>query len=197
MEKHLSSSTETRVTPEEYLRLERLSEERNEFFGGEIVHMPGVSRQHNRINRNLIVELSPQLEQTGCEVFFCEMRVKIGATTSYAYPDLAVVSGESQFEDSHVDTLLNPCVIVEVLSESTEKHDRGEKLRQYRSIESLRDYVLVSQSECRIERYSRQPSGEWIYSDLSDAASVLELPSIECHIPLERIYRNVEFKQGL
>jgi Uma2 family endonuclease len=195
MEKPVSSSTETRTTPEEYLRLERLSETRNEFFG-EIIPMPGVSREHNRINRNLVVDLTSQLEQSQSEVFFCEMRVKISATRSYSYPDVVVVSGQPQFEDSHVDTLLNPCVIIEILSESTEMHDRGEKLRQYRSIESLQDYVLVSQTELRIERYSRQSSGEWTYSDLTGAASVLDLQSIQCRVPLGRVYRNVEFSAG-
>jgi len=195
-EKTVSTPTETRLTPEEYLRLERLVETRSEFFGGELIPMPGVSRQHNRINRNLLHELETQLFDRPCEIFFCDMRVKIPVTGSYAYPDVAVLCGEPTFEDANVDTLLNPQVLIEVLSESTEAHDRGRKLRQYRSIESLHEYILVSQSEQRIERYARQLPGEWTYSDVTDPAETIFLASLDCRLTVSRVYRGINFKTG-
>lgn len=194
MEKIVSTPTETRLTPEQYLRLERLAETKSEFFDGEVIPMPGVSRHHNRINRDLVVEFTNQFADRPCEVFFCDMRVKIPATGSYAYPDVAVLCGEPAFEDAETDTLLNPQVIIEVLSESTEAHDRGRKLRHYRSIQSLQEYVLISQTECRIECYSRQPSGEWVYNDITDLQGTIVLHSIDCRLPVARVYRSVAFK---
>jgi Uma2 family endonuclease len=194
MEKIVSTSIEARLTPEEYLRLERLTDRKNEFFDGEVIPMPGVSRYHNRINRDLIVEIMNQFAGRPCEVFFCEMRVKIVATNSYAYPDVAILCGGAAFEDANVDTLLNPQVIIEILSESTEAHDRGRKLQHYRSIESLREYLLVSQSECRIEHYARQTSGEWIYSDMTDPQGTIALNSVVCRLSLEKVYRSITFE---
>jgi Uma2 family endonuclease len=193
MEKYVFTPTETRLTPEEYLRLERLAERKSEFFDGEVIPIPGVSRYHNRINRDLVVELTNQLDGHECEVFFCEMRVKISATGSYAYPDLAVVCGEPVFEDARTDTLLNPRVLIEILSESTETHDRGRKLRHYRTIKTLQEYLLISQSECRIERYSRLPSGDWVYSDTTDLQGTVDLQAIHCSLPVARVYRSVTF----
>jgi Uma2 family endonuclease len=195
MEKYVSVPTETRLTPEEYLRLERLAERKSEFFDGEVIPMPGVSRHHNRINRELIIELTKEFGDRSCEVFFCEMRVKIPATSSYAYPEVAVVCGEPVFEDATTDTLLNPKVLIEILSDSTEAHDRGRKLRHYRRIDSLQEYLLVSQNECRIEQYSRQASGEWIYSDITDPKGTIVLHSVQCSLLVERVYRNAVFKK--
>jgi Uma2 family endonuclease len=194
MEKKMSTTTGIRVTPHEYLRLERLAETRSEYFEGEILPMPGVTREHNLINGNLVFELKSQLSGRPCEVYFCEMRVKVPATTSYAYPDVAALCGESIFEDATGDTLLNPQVLIEILSESTERHDRGLKLRHYRSIESLQEYVLVSQSECRVERYARQPAGEWTYSDITDPASDLDLSAIACRLSIARVYDRIFFQ---
>jgi Uma2 family endonuclease len=154
--------------------------------------MPGVTREHNLITGNLVVELNNQLSGRPCEVYFCEMRVKITATGAYAYPDVAALCGKPSFEDANVDTLLNPQLIIEVLSESTERHDRGLKLRHYRSIESLQEYLLVSQTECRVERYARQPSGEWAYSDVTDPDAALELSSIACRLSLARVYDRID-----
>jgi Uma2 family endonuclease len=193
MEKIVSTPTEIRLTPEEYLRIERLAERKSEFFGGEVIPMPGVSRYHNRINRDLIVEITNQFAGRPCEVFFCEMRVKIAANDSYAYPDVAILCGDPAFEDANVDTLLNPQVIIEILSESTETHDRGLKLRHYRSIESLQEYLLVSQSERRIEHYARLASGEWVYSDMTDPRGTIVLRSVDCRLPMERVYHSISF----
>ena len=190
MEKEMST-TGIRVTPEEYLRRERLAETRSEYFDGEILPMPGVTREHNLINGNLVFELKNQLSDRACEVYFCEMRVKVPATSSYAYPDVAAVCGEPLFEDSKFDTLLNPQLLIEILSESTERHDRGQKLHHYRSIESLHEYVLVSQTECRVERYARQPAGDWTYSDITDPMGMLDLTSIACRLSVARVYDRI------
>jgi Uma2 family endonuclease len=192
MEKPMSTTSGLRVSPEEYLRLERLSDTRNEYFDGEILPMPGVTREHNLITGNLVVELKNQLAGRPCEVYFCEMRVKITASGGYAYPDVAALCGKPSFEGANVETLLNPQLIIEVLSESTERHDRGLKLRHYRSIESLQEYLLVSQTECRVERYARQPSGEWAYSDVTDPNAALELSSIACRLLLARVYDRID-----
>ena len=187
----MSTTTGVRLTAEEYLRLERLAERKSEYFEGEILPMPGVTREHNIINGNLVFELKDQLSGRPCEVYFCEMRVKVPATESYAYPDVAALCGEPVFEDAKSDTLINPQLLIEILSESTEHHDRGRKLRHYRSIESLREYLLVSQTECRVERYVRQSSGEWVYSDVTSPESLIDLASIACQLPVARIYGQI------
>jgi Uma2 family endonuclease len=125
MEKEMSTTAGVRVTAEEYLRLERLAETKSEYFTGEIFPMPGVTRQHNLINGNVVTELNNQLSGRPCDVYFCEMRVKTPLSSSYAYPDIAVLCGEPVFEDADGDTLLNPQLIIEILSESTERHDRA------------------------------------------------------------------------
>jgi Uma2 family endonuclease len=178
MENDMSTTVGIRVTPEEYLRLERLAETRSEYFDGEILPMPGVTREHNLINGNLVFELKSQLAGRPCEVYFCEMRVKTLVTGSYAYPDIASLCGEPAFEDAKGDTLLNPQLLIEVLSESTERHDRGRKL-------------LISQTECRVERYARQSSGEWAYTDMTDPAGVLDIASIACRLSVARVYDRI------
>jgi Uma2 family endonuclease len=194
MENEMSPTTGIRVTDKEYLRLERLAETRSEYFDGEILPMPGVTREHNLINGNIVFELKSQLADRPCEVYFCEMRVKMPASGSYAYPDVAVLCGEPAFEDERGDTLVNPQLLIEVLSESTERHDRGVKLRHYRSIESLQEYLLVSQHECRVERYARQPSGEWAYSDMTDPAGVIDLAAIACRLSVSQVYDRILFQ---
>jgi Uma2 family endonuclease len=119
------------------------------------------------------------------------MRVKTPVAGSYAYPDIAALCGEPAFEDAKGDTLLNPQLLIEVPSESTERHDRGRKLRHYRSIDSLQEYLLISQTECRVERYARQSSGEWAYTDMTDPAGVLDIASIACRLSVARVYDRI------
>jgi len=193
MEKQVSTTTGIRLTAEEYLRLERLAETKSEYFDGEILPMPGVTREHNLVNGNLVFELKNQLAGRPCEVYFCDMKVKVPTTGSYAYPDVAALCGEPAFEPGEIGILLNPHVLIEVLAESTERHDRRLKLRHYRSIESLREYLLVSQSECRVERYARG-AGEWAYSDVTDPEGVVDLASIACRLSVARIYDRIFLK---
>ncbi|HEX3577561.1 MAG TPA: Uma2 family endonuclease [Thermoanaerobaculia bacterium] len=189
----MSSPDLSFVTPGEYLDLDRKSEVRSEYIAGQIFVMSGASRRHNLIAGNLFREISTQLRSSACEAYMSDMRVKVSPTGMYTYPDIVGVREEPRFEDAHIDTLLNPVVIVEVLSESTEAYDRGEKFAHYRRLDSLREYVLVAQDKARAEHYVREGQ-QWILSEVSDSQSILHLISIDCHVGLAAIYEKVEFQ---
>lgn len=194
MEKKLSSEVKTRLTPEEYLRLERASTGRKcEYFNGEMLPMPGVSREHVVITMNIGSELHRQFEDRPCEVYASDMRVKVSATGLYTYPDVIVICGEPVFEDQHVDVLINPTLLIEVLSDSTEAYDRGRKFSHYRTVESLQEYVLVAQNECRIDQYVRQADGTWLYTENTDPDRDVFFPSIASRVSLHKVYRRIEF----
>jgi Uma2 family endonuclease len=179
------------VTPQEYLARERRAEEKSEYWDGEVFLMTGASRAHNLIVLNVGGELHEQLKEHPCEVYPSNMRVRIPNTARYVYPDVSVVCGEPQFEDEELDTLLNPTVIVEVLSPSTEAFDRGKKLDSYRTIPSLQECLLIAQDERRVYLYTRQPDNRWLLSEASDLDATLSLDSIGCQIALVEIYRKV------
>lgn len=185
-------STQPRLTPEQYLDLERKATSKSEYLSGHIYVMAGASREHNLITVNISGELRAQLKGRPCETYVNDMRLKVSSTGLYTYPDVAVVCDDPRFEDNHLDTLLNPLVLVEVLSPSTEAYDRGEKFAHYRRLESLGEYVLVAQDRVRVEVYLRQGE-QWLLRELSDLDSVLNLASINCDISLGEIYARVEF----
>jgi Uma2 family endonuclease len=192
----MSSQSKTYLTPEEYLAIERRNEYKSEYVDGEMVAMTGASRRHNLINVNIVGEVSRQLRGRQlrgqqCEAYASDMRVRVPSTRSYVYPDVVVVCGEPQLEDDYLDTLLHPTVLVEVLSESTERYDRGRKFGFYRTIESLAEYVLVAQDECRVEQYAKQPDGRWLLTDHRSPEDVVELASIQCTLRLSEIYEKV------
>lgn len=189
----MSRQTKTSVTPEEYMEFERRSEYRNEYLDGEIVAMTGASRKHNLIAMNILGSLWQQLREKDCEVYPSEMRVKIPSANVYTYPDVVVVCGEPKLEDEHLDTLLNPTLLMEVLSKSTAAYDRKLKFDYYRTLESLAEYLLVSQDACKVEHYTRQPDGKWLLTDISSPESVVELASVGCGLRLKDIYERVEF----
>lgn len=193
MENQVSSQPTVRLTPQEYLDLERKAETKSEYLNGEMFPMPGSSRAHNRITLNILTDLSAQLLERPYEVYGLDMRVKVCPIGLYTYPDIAVTYGEPKFEDGHVDTLLNPQVIIEVLSDSTETYDRGRKFAHYRNIDSLREYVLVSQNECRIEQYVRQEDGKWLYTENTDPNGSVDMSSVACRLSLSRVYHKVDF----
>lgn len=178
------------VTAAEYLEVERKAEIRSEYIAGRMYAMSGATESHNLIAGNIFSEIRGQLRGKDCRVYVSDMRVKVSPAGMYTYPDVVAVCGERHFEDAHVDTLINPTVIVEVLSASTEAYDRGEKFAQYRRIESLREYVLVEQHKIRVEHYRREGE-EWILSEISDPNGVLALPSIDCRIGVSAIYEKV------
>ncbi len=188
----MSSLAQSRYTPEHYLTLERQAKHRSEFINGYIFAMAGASRQHNLIAGNIFGELRNQLRGRPCEAYINDMRVKISATGLYTYPDVAALCGEPLFEDLQGDSLLNPSVIVEVLSDSTEAYDRGEKFAHYRRLESLRDYILIAQDKVRVEHFVRQGSN-WVLSEASSLNSKISVASIDCEVVLQDIYERVQF----
>ena len=179
-------------TPEEYLIKEREADFKSEYRNGDIIAMPGASRQHNLITVNITSGLHIQLLDRPCEVYTNDMRVKVSDTGLYTYPDVVVVCDEPYFEDNNFDTLLNPTVIVEVLSPSTETYDRNEKFTSYQTLVSLQEYVLVSQNNRNVEQYLRKGK-EWSLSVFRSVEDVIQLASIECKLALRAIYAKVKF----
>ncbi len=185
-------AVQSRLTPVEYLALERKATTKSEYLNGYLYTMAGASREHNLITGNILGELRSQLKEQPCEVYANDMRLKSSPTGLYTYPDVVVVCGEPRFEDADFDTLLNPIVLVEVLSPSTETYDRGEKFAHYRRLESLQECLLVAQNRVRVEHYLRQGE-QWLLTELSHLDDTLHLVSIHCELPLREIYSKVKF----
>jgi len=157
--------------------------------------MTGASRRHNLICANVLSDIHGQFKNRPCEVYQSDMRVKVDASGLYTYSDVVATCDSPQFEDDHVETLLNPKAIVEVLSDSTEAYDRGNKFGHYRSIESLTDYILISQDMIRVERFSRQDDGQWLMWSTEKFNDVLAIPSIECELSVSDIYSRIDFEE--
>jgi len=174
-----------RYTPDEYLALEREAEVKSEFIDGYIYAMGGGSPEHSLIKVDLAWVVRGQLRGGPCKVYDSDMRVQVDPSL-YAYPDLTVVCGEGRFDDR--GNLLNPTVIFEVLSPSTEAYDRGEKFNRYQGLPTLRQYVLVNQSKPRIEVFTRQPGDEWTFSRASGLEASIHLESIDCTLPLREVF---------
>jgi Uma2 family endonuclease len=180
-------------TPETYLAFERASAEKHEFIDGNVYAMTGASEAHNLINVNITIALGIQFRGRPCKLYANDMRVRI-TNGNYVYPDIAIVCGEAQLEDDQLDTLLNPTVIIEVLSPSTEQYDRGKKFERYRNVESLQEYLLVWQEGAHIERYVRQEVG-WLLTEAKGLDARLELSSIGCTLALAEVYDKVTFDE--
>ncbi len=191
----MSAALKTKLTPAEYLAIERKAERRSEFYNGEMFAMAGPSREHVTARDNLAAEVHALLKGTGCRAYGVDLRLKVNATGLYTYPDIAIVCGKPEFEDAVLDTLLNPRVIIEVLSDSTEKYDRGVKSQHYRQIASLQEYVLVSQDKPLIERYVRQPDGGWLLTEFAGLDRIFEFASVPAKVPLSEVYRDVMFTE--
>lgn len=188
---------QTDFTPEEYIALERkaipdFETVKTEYIKGKIIPRSSSNRAHNLINGNIASELHTRLKGAECFVFANQMRVSIPTAKSYFYPDVGVVCEEPRFEDDVFDTLLNPIVIIEVLSPSTEAYDRGEKFAHYRQLSSLQEYLLVAQDAVLVEHYRRQKK-QWLFTDFQNLDETLALPSIQCELPLQDIYERVTF----
>jgi Uma2 family endonuclease len=181
-----------RYTPQEYLAQERQAAYKSEYIAGQIVAMSGASRVHNRITMNLARVLDTQTLDGPCETYGSDQRVKVSASGMYTYPDFTVVCSQPQFEDGHVDTLLNPTLIIEVLSPSTEAYDRGAKFGYYRQLPSLQEYLLIAQDQMLIEHYVRAEDA-WRYTATTDPAAVVRLLAIGCELPVAEVYRRVSF----
>ncbi len=187
-----SIAAEKYITPEEYLSEERRAKIKSEYIYGEILAMSGASNAHNLITLDIATELNLQLRGSGCLVYSNDMRVKTEATGSYFYPDVVVVCDKPRFEDNVFDTLLNPILIVEVLSPSTESYDRGEKFAHYQELMSLREYILVSQDRIRVEHH-RLVETLWVGKTFEAPEDILKFNSIECELPLRDIYTRVSY----
>jgi len=185
------SQPETYLTPDEYLTIERKAAYKSEYSDGEMFAMAGASSRHNLIASNIIRELSLQLKSRSCEVYSGDMRVRVSDAGLYTYPDIAVMCGDPQFDDEELDTLLNPIVIVEVMSDSTQKYDRGEKFALYKALESLKEYLLVAQNSSLVEHYVRQPDNRWVFSETKKMEDSVDLPSILCSLALTEIYDKI------
>jgi Uma2 family endonuclease len=187
----MSAQPVARITPEQYLEAERKAEFKHEYFDGEVFAMSGGTFPHGTIIGNLTGALWNALKGRSCTVTPNDVRVRVGSGRMYTYPDILVVCGEPRFADDQKDTLLNPTLIIEVLSTSTEAHDRGLKFREYRSLESLQEYALVSQYEPRVEKFRRGSTGDWLMTECAGLEGSCRFDSVNCEIALSEIYYNV------
>ena len=189
----MSLQPRTGYTFEDYLAAEREElEVRHEFVAGEVFAMVGTTANHSIIVANVIGELRAQMKRRPCLVFSTDLRVRIDAADACTYPDVIALCGETQLHDDRRDVLLNPSLIVEVLSPSTEAYDRGEKFAIYRRLPSLREYLLVSQDKLVAELFVRQPDGRWLLSEFTGPDAEILLPSVDCLLALREIYDKVE-----
>ncbi len=183
-----------RISAADYLARERTSEFKSEFFDGEIFAMGGGSPTHSLIAANFVGEARQSLKGKPCAVYSSDLRVKVSSTGLYTYPDATIVCGELTFDDERRDTVTNPTVIVEVLSDSTEKYDRGRKSSHYRQILSVREIILISQDEAHVERFVRQPEGGWLLLEERELKGLFNLSSLNITIAMSELYRNVTFE---
>jgi Uma2 family endonuclease len=188
----MTAQAQPYIAPEVYLERERAAEYKSEYYGGEVFAMSGGTINHSLISTNTISVLHAALKGTGCRVFNSDLRVYIPASGLFTYPDASVVCGDVELLDDRADNLLNPVLLVEVLSPSTESYDRGTKFALYRSIPSLEEYMLVSQDQRRVEVFRKDTSGRWVLYDVEDA---VELASVGCTIPVEDLYAGVELPE--
>lgn len=187
----MSSLANYYLSPEEYLAIERKAEYKSEYVDGVMYAMAGSSERHNLIAANLITELNIQLRKTPCKVYPSDLKVRVPNSKKFFYPDVSVVCGETQFADEERDVILNPIVIMEVLSESTAAFDRGKKFQSYQLIESLQEYLLVAQDEFIVEHYLRQENNHWLYTKVSGLDVAITLPTLKCQLALSGIYNKV------
>jgi len=180
------------ITPAEYLAIDRKAEYKSEYFNGEMLAMSGASERHVSIVANVMYLLVGQLKGRPCKAYASDMRVKVSPTGLYTYPDVVVVCDQPQFADEQRDTLLNPTLIVEVLSESTKDYDRGEKFEHYRTLPSLSEYVLIAQDKYHVEHFVRQPDNRWLLSETNLLEDTIHLSSIACDLALAEVYDKVE-----
>jgi Uma2 family endonuclease len=192
----MSTQPKTFLTPEQYLEIERQAERKSEYWQGEMFAMAGASESHNLITTNTTAQIRPQLRARNCRLYSGDMRIRVSATVLYTYPDLVVACEAPQFLDARRDTLLNPTLIVEVLSPSTEGYDRGRKFERYQTVDSLQQYLLVASERIHADLFTRQPGGRWLLTAAGSIEDALNLDSIGCRIALRDTYEQVEFPSG-
>ena len=191
----MSAMLKPKLTASEYLAIEQRAEFKSEFHNGEMFAMAGASRQHNRVKENLVIEVGSRLKGGPCQSFSSDQRVKVDATGLYTYPDIVILCGPGVYDPLSGDTLTNPTAIIEVLSSSSEKYDRGAKFRNYQQIPSLKEYVLVAQDEAVCERFVRQADGSWALVSFVDLTAELVFISVPVRIPMADVYAGVAFPE--
>ena len=184
------------ITPEEYLAREEAAEGKSEYYRGEVFAMAGASISHNRLVRNLITALETGLRDKNCEAFMDNMRLWVGAFGLFTYPDLMVVCGVPKFYENRDDTIINPLVIIEVLSDSTKNYDRGEKFKFYRGIPSLQEYVLIDQYSIHLEQYYLEAPQKWVLSEYHRIEDTLLFKKVDFQISLQDLYQRVDIKDS-
>ena len=188
----MSTQPSSYLTPEQYLEIERKAEYKSEYFDGQMYAMSGASLVHTTVVDNLTGLLWQLLRGGQCRVLSQDMRVQVGR--NYLYPDIIGLCGEAHLADTHFDTLLNPTLIIEVLSPSTERYDRGLKFQVYRKIETLREYLLIAQDCVSVEHYVRQSDSTWLLSETKERTATIELPSLGCSVSVDAVYDRVTFQ---
>ncbi|MCI0663726.1 MAG: Uma2 family endonuclease [Acidobacteria bacterium] len=192
----MSAHPKLKYTLEEYLELDRNSEERLEFWDGEVFSMSGASRQHDRITGDFVTFLNLKLMERGCEAFTPDMRIKVPSLPPYRYGDVSALCGEAKFEEfDGVDMLVNPMLIVEVLSKSTEGKDRGDKFSHYKSIPSFCEYLLVAQHRPYVTQYIKKGDGFWLQREYNSLDEVVKIECLDCELAMRDIYRRVKFEE--
>jgi len=189
----MSSQPKSFLTPEEYLEQERRAEYKSEYFRGEVFAMAGASERHGVIVANLMRDLGVQLKERPCKVYAGDLRLQVTPTGLYTYPDVMVICGPVQFADKQRDTVLNPVVLIEVLSGSTQDYDRGRKFQHYRSLPSLMEYLTVAQDEPHLEQWSRKYEDTGLFVEYNNLSQSIPLAAIDCVLPMSEIYRKIDW----
>ena len=193
----MSNAPNLKLTVREYLERERSARRKSEFFNGEMFAMAGGSPEHNQVKDNLVIEIGTRLKGGPCRTYSSDQRVLVEATGLYTYPDILILCGSGAYDSKDRNTLTNPTAIIEVLSPSTERYDRGLKFRNYQRIPSLIEYILVAQDEAVCERFVRQPDGSWAMVSFVDRTATLTFTSVPVQISLVDIYAGVTFPESL
>ena len=189
----MSTLSKPFLTPEQYLEIERQATFKSEYYQGEMFAMAGASFAHGQIVMNASGELRNQLRGKPCQAVTSDVRLCVSPDGLYTYPDVLVVCAQPQFLDRSFDTILNPSVIIEVLSDSTEAFDRNKKFEMYRSLKSLQEYVMIASRRMRVERYTREPDNTWNFGEKTQLEDEVDLRSIDCRLRLSDLYERVEF----
>jgi len=185
--------TQCWISPEEYLNIERRATFRSEYINGEMFAMAGATRQHNRIASNVVSEINQRIKSRDCNIYSSDLRVHVPSTGYFTYPDIVITCGKEEFTDDYNDVLVNPLVIMEILSDSTAAIDRGRKFEQYRELASFAEYLLIEQRVPRIEQYILQDSQDWMYRDIRGIDGQVRIEKIDCTLLMSDIYHKVEF----
>lgn len=192
MSEKILSQSDKNYTAEEYLKMERRRANKHEFSNGKIMAAAGSTRRHNLIGTNTTIAVGSRLRGHKCEIYANDMRVRQSANR-FCYPDVVVVSGEPMFADNECDVLLNPTVVIEILSNPTGQSDKTEKIENYLAMESVRECLLVKEDDMRVEHYSKQSPKQWIYRIYNDREDIISLDSINCKLSLAEIYAQIRF----